>query len=140
MLYRIKAGKSEWYLVRLTLDAVTTTVNRLANDFPAGQEFQIFSRGMLTATKYPRPAHVKRRTHQTPELVLGPLPVDTINNTMDTELEPGEVVFSRAAQVHAARRHPVEYPVCLPHLATVVADPLYIGDDHKNPGVIAHPY
>jgi phage-Barnase-EndoU-ColicinE5/D-RelE like nuclease3 len=68
--------------------------------------------------------------------VLGPLPVETINNTIETELEPGDVVFSRAAQMHAARRHPAEYPVCQPHLAMVVCNPLYIGDDHKNPDKI----
>jgi hypothetical protein len=38
--------------------------------------------------------------------------------------------------VHAARRHPIEYPHCLPHLAKVICDPLYIGDDHENPGKI----
>lgn len=62
------------------------------------------------------------------------MPIDTINKTIGTELEPGDVVFSRAAQVHAARRHPIEYPQCLPHLAKVICDPLYIGDDHQNPG------
>ena len=82
----------------------------------------------------------KHHKPKQPELVLGPLPVDTIyntiNNTIDMELGHGDVVFSRAAQVHAARRHPVDYPICQPHLATVVCDPLYIGDDHKNPGRI----
>jgi hypothetical protein len=77
---------------------------------------------------------VSKRSKQ-PELVLGPLPADTINKTVGTELEPGDVVLSRAAQAHAARRHPVEYPLCLPHLATVVGDPLYIGDDLKNSGI-----
>ena len=51
------------------------------------------------------------------------------------ELEAGEVVLSPAAQAHAARRHPVEYSRLLPHLDDIIADPLYIGDDHNNPGI-----
>src|SRR5260370_36827660 len=78
---------------------------------------------------------VRKRPPKQPELVLGPLPTDTSNKTIGTELEPGDVVFSRAAQAHAARRHPLEYPHCLPHLAKVICDPLYIGDDHKNSGI-----
>lgn len=71
-----------------------------------------------------------------PDLILGPLPVEVVNRTISTELEPGEVVLSRAAQRHAARRHPEDYPVCLPHLASIILNPLYIGDDHRNPGKI----
>ena len=79
---------------------------------------------------------MSKRPRKQPVLELGPLPIDTINCTMGTELEPGDVVFSSAAQVHAARRHPTEYSQCLPHLAKVICNPLYIGDDHKNPGKI----
>jgi hypothetical protein len=43
--------------------------------------------------------------------------------------------FRPPPRVHAARRHPDEYTHCLPHLAKVICDPLYIGDDHKNPGI-----
>jgi hypothetical protein len=84
------------------------------------------------ARKIPK---VSKRPPKQPELVLGPLPIDTINKTIGTELEPGDVVLSRAAQIHAARKHPLEYPHCLPHLAKVICDPLYIGDDHKNRGI-----
>jgi phage-Barnase-EndoU-ColicinE5/D-RelE like nuclease3 len=79
---------------------------------------------------------VSKRPSTLPELVLGPLPADAINKTIGTELEPADVVFSRAAQIHAARRHPIEYPLCLPHLANVICDPLYVGDDYKNPDAI----
>ena len=72
----------------------------------------------------------------TPDLVLCELPAETINRTIDTELEVGAVILTRAAQAHAARRHPIDYPICMPHIAAVVADPLYIGDDEKNPGYI----
>ncbi len=30
----------------------------------------------------------------------------------------------------------MEYPICLPHVAAVVAEPLCIGDDLRNPGRI----
>lgn len=70
------------------------------------------------------------------DIDLCELPAVVINRTIDTELEVGIVVLSRAAQIHAARRHPEEYPLCLPHIATVISDPLYIGDDAKNPGYI----
>ncbi|WP_346347453.1 hypothetical protein [Bradyrhizobium sp. dw_411] len=69
------------------------------------------------------------------DLVICALPCDTVNCTIETELEAGEVILSRAAQAHAERRHPVDYPLCLPHLAVVVADPLYIGDDLQNEGI-----
>jgi hypothetical protein len=68
-----------------------------------------------------------------PDLVIGPLPHDVINKTLGMELHPGEVIFTRAAQIHAARRHPAEFPHCLPHVGTVVLNPLYIGDDGRNP-------
>lgn len=76
-----------------------------------------------------------KRSRQ-PDLILGVLPVAVVNRTIGTELEPGQVVFSRAGQQHAAKRHPEEYPLCLPHLASIIADPFYIGDDLRNPGKI----
>jgi hypothetical protein len=69
------------------------------------------------------------------DLIVCGLPFEVVNRTIDMELDAGDVVLTRAAQAHAARRHPVEYPLCLPHLAVVVADPLYIGDDHDNAGI-----
>lgn len=78
----------------------------------------------------------KRRGPRIVDLALCPMPVEVINLTMEMELEPGDVVLSKGAQVHALSRHPEEYPVCLPHVAAVVANPLYIGDDFKNPGSI----
>lgn len=78
----------------------------------------------------------KRRGPRIVELPLCPMPIETINLTMEMELEPGDVVLSKGAQVHALSRHPDEYPLCLPHVAAVVANPLYVGDDFKNPGSI----
>jgi hypothetical protein len=71
-----------------------------------------------------------------PRLILGPLPVDDINCTLGLELEPGQVVLTGGAQIHAMREHPIEYPICLPHLASVIIEPVYVGDDFDNPGKI----
>jgi hypothetical protein len=70
------------------------------------------------------------------DLILGPLPVDAINRTLDLELEPGDVIFTAAAQAHAYKRHPADFPKCLPHVGPVVERPHYVGDDFKNPGKI----
>ena len=78
---------------------------------------------------------MSRRPPKQPELLLGALPVESINKTIGTELEPGQVVLSRAGQAHAARRHPNEYPILLPFLNEIIADPMYIGDDRKNSGI-----
>lgn len=76
----------------------------------------------------------KRRKQ--PDLILGELPVNGINRALSLELKAGVAVFSRAAQAHAARRHPTEYPVLAPHIAAIVLDPLYVGDDLRNGGKI----
>ena len=72
---------------------------------------------------------------QPEERVLCAMPVAMINHTLGLELEPGRVVLTRGAQVHAKRQHPADYEACLPHLEAVIADPLYVGDDHRNPGI-----
>ena len=77
-----------------------------------------------------KPKREKRK-----ELLLGQLPVAKINNALELELIAGEVIFSVGAQVHAERNHPDEYLICLPYLAGIITDPLYIGDDHKNRGI-----
>ncbi|WP_315765566.1 hypothetical protein [Bradyrhizobium sp. SZCCHNR2009] len=77
----------------------------------------------------------KHRPPKTPDLIIGPMPVTVVNKTLGTELEVGDVILSRGAQRHANRRHPEDYPKCLPHLASVIASPRYIGDDHTNSGI-----
>ena len=64
--------------------------------------------------------------------LFGPLPVGRINRALALELEPGDVVFSRRARQHAAEHHPDDFPLCLPFVASVVANPLYVGDDFRN--------
>ena len=69
-------------------------------------------------------------------LVLGPLPVDVINRTIETDLVEGVVILTAAAQVHAQRRHPEDFSLILPHIGAIVTAPFYIGDDHRNPDKI----
>ena len=69
-------------------------------------------------------------------LNFGAMPVDAISFTLGHELGYGEVVFSGRAQLHASRKHPDDYSRVLPHVAAIVSDPLFLGDDFKNPGKI----
>jgi hypothetical protein len=48
------------------------------------------------------------------------------------ELDEGAVVFSINAQKHALKRHPNDYWACLPFIANILANPLYLGDDLNN--------
>lgn len=70
------------------------------------------------------------------DLILGPMPVDKINRALGYELEPGPIVLTVGSQRHALRRHPEDYPRCLPHVGTVACDPSYVGDDFNNSGKI----
>lgn len=72
---------------------------------------------------------------QTLDLVLCDLPVDTVNETLEMELDAGMVVLTDAGRKHAKRNHPDDFDRCLPHIAAIVANPLYIGDDLKNDGI-----
>lgn len=51
-------------------------------------------------------------------------------------MEDGDAVMSIRAQKHAQLRHPTDYARCFPHVAAVVANPLYVRDDFKNDGKI----
>lgn len=77
----------------------------------------------------------KRRHNRPAHRSICQLPCDLINRTLGTELEPGEVVLTRAGERHAARRHPADFPRCLPFLEAIVSNPFYIGDDHENAGI-----
>ncbi len=91
-----------------------------------------------TEDRKPEPPRKRARKGKPPrkhlvDLQLGPLPTDLINRVLKTELEPGPVVFNTNHQVHVNRRRPAEYARLLPHIAGIVANPMYIGDDHLNP-------
>ena len=62
-----------------------------------------------------------------PALDLGPLPVDLINRTLGTELEPGRVRLSARAHRHIAEDHPDDYQICIGALPGAIAAPTYIG-------------
>lgn len=79
---------------------------------------------------------LKKKKYIPPKIILGDLPVAQINTTLTMELEAGGVVMSGRAQLHAAKNHKDDYSRCLPHIAAIVTNPLYIGDDFKNPGKI----
>jgi hypothetical protein len=56
---------------------------------------------------------------------FGPLPHDLVNDTLGYELSPGSVVMSANAQRHALERHQNEFWDCRPHIADIIARPLY---------------
>jgi hypothetical protein len=62
-----------------------------------------------------------------PAIDLGPLPVDLINDALDTELEPGRARLSTTAHRHMATDHPADYPVCIVELAAAIVTPTFIG-------------
>jgi hypothetical protein len=62
-----------------------------------------------------------------PAVDLGPLPVDLINEALDTELEPGHARLSQTAHRHMATDHPADYPVCIAEIAAAIAAPTFIG-------------
>ncbi|WP_431857972.1 hypothetical protein [Azospirillum sp.] len=78
----------------------------------------------------------KKPSLDTETLLLGPLPTDAINWALDLDLEPGVTVLTAIISKHVRRRHPDDHARCLPHVASVVAAPLYVGDDFRNPGKI----
>ncbi len=69
-------------------------------------------------------------------LLFGDVPVAAINDALALELDAGQAVMSTNALKHARRRHPRDFAMCLPHVASVVTNPLYVRDDFKNDGKI----
>lgn len=70
------------------------------------------------------------------DVLPGDIPDDLIYDTLGIEVDPGQVKFSAPAQKHAHLRHPQDVPLIIPHLSQVISDPMYMGDDFKNPGKI----
>ena len=74
-----------------------------------------------------------------PKLVpymFGPLPTEGINGALKLELDSGDVVMSIRAQQHVQRKRPVDFARCFPHVASIIATPLYVRDDFKNEGSV----
>ena len=70
------------------------------------------------------------------DIFPGEMPCDQIYRTLQIDIEPGSVKFSAPAQRHAYKRHPDDVPQIVPHLSQVIASPMYMGDDFRNPGKI----
>ncbi|WP_207458082.1 hypothetical protein [Azospirillum sp. SYSU D00513] len=75
-----------------------------------------------------------RLGHET--LILGPMPIRAINAALALELDEGLAVLIPAIRLHVLRRHPEDYERLLPHVASVITAPQFIGDDFKNPGKV----
>ncbi|MCC6517802.1 MAG: hypothetical protein WAT35_05685 [Tabrizicola sp.] len=70
------------------------------------------------------------------DLFPGAAPVAAVYATLGIEMDEGDVKCAAPALNHAARRHPHDVPVILPHLSDIITNPLYMGDDLRNPGKI----
>lgn len=70
------------------------------------------------------------------DLFPGAAPVDAIYATLGIEMDEGDVKCAAPALNHAAKRHPQDVPVILPHLSNIISNPLYMGDDFRNPDKI----
>lgn len=60
------------------------------------------------------------------DLALGPMPIAAVLKCLGLKLLPGEVMFYAHAQRHTFKGKP-ERNICIPHLATVVANPTHVG-------------
>ena len=69
-------------------------------------------------------------------LHFGPLPVAKINQALGLDLDNADVRMTVAAQRHAAKRHPQDYPVYLPFIGDIIANALYARDDFRNDGKV----
>ena len=70
------------------------------------------------------------------DIFPGNVPKEKIYKTLEIDLEAGIVKFSAPAQKHAYGRHGEELKTIIPHLSEIISDPMYMGDDYKNPGKI----
>ena len=68
------------------------------------------------------------------DIFPGAIPDEDIYQTLQLEIEPGEIKFSVPAQKHAFKRHPEDLPRIIPHLSNIISSPTYLGDDFRNPG------
>ena len=67
-------------------------------------------------------------------LVLGPLPVDLINRTLGTELDPGDAILTANADRHIEKDHFTDYVLVKSSLALVIEEPTYIGQSPRHAG------
>jgi hypothetical protein len=60
-------------------------------------------------------------------IVLGPLPIMTVNRCLGLELRAGDVMFTADAQKHAFGKKPERYSICNEHCPAVISAPTHIG-------------
>lgn len=70
------------------------------------------------------------------DIFPGKMPDEAIYRTLEIEIDPGDVKFSAPAQKHAFKRHGAELQTIIPHLSEIISDPMYMGDDFRNPDKI----
>lgn len=61
----------------------------------------------------------------------GPLDTVRVSTLLGLNLANGNVVFSKSAQLHAIRRHPADFTVCISHLQRLISTPDFIGRGPK---------
>lgn len=78
----------------------------------------------------------KKKNKDTQSEFFHGLPVEAIEEKLAVKLAEGPVELSAGAKLHATKRHPDDVPLILPHLADIIAAPLYVGQNPKHPGKI----
>lgn len=68
------------------------------------------------------------------QILLGPLPVDLINATLDIDLEAGDAIITARAHRHIAFDHPEDYAAVMTYIALLIAQPTYIGQSPHHGG------
>lgn len=61
------------------------------------------------------------------QILLGALPVELINATLDVELEPGDAIITSRAHRHIALDHPEDYAAVMTYIHLLIVQPTYIG-------------
>jgi len=79
---------------------------------------------------------VRRSKNKLIDIFPGDMPVKAIYLTLGIEAEEGAVKCGAPAIKHAQANHPEDVPTIIPHLSQLIESPLYMGDDHRNPGKI----
>ncbi|MCP1236497.1 hypothetical protein NKW55_07730 [Gluconobacter kondonii] len=65
-------------------------------------------------------------------ILLGPLNVEIINRTIETDLLPGDLYLSKQAHWHIAKDHPEDYDACMRAIRCAAERPGLIGQSPKH--------
>lgn len=83
---------------------------------------------LIVHTQVPRP--VPRTIYRAQRICV--FPVELINQTLETELSPGDAWLSQMAHQHFAQDHPNDYDICFPLLDEIIATPGWVGQAPKH--------